>query len=72
MPSTKYAGTLTARERTLRALRGEPVDRPPVTNPTNVATVELMDLVDAPFPTANRDPEMNARLAGHRLHPTRF
>ena len=63
MPSTKYAGTLTSKERTLRALRGEPVDRPPVTNPTNVATVELMDLVDAPFPNANRDPEMNARLA---------
>ncbi len=63
MPSTKYAGTLTSKERTLRALAGEPVDRPPVTNPTNVATVELMDLVEAPFPNANRDPEMNARLA---------
>ncbi len=63
MPSTKFAGTLTARDRTLRALNGQPVDRPPVTNPTSVATVELMDLVDAPFPDANRDPEMNARLA---------
>ena len=51
MPSTKYAGTLTSKERTLRALAGEPVDRPPVTNPTNVTTVELMDLVEAPFPT---------------------
>ena len=51
MPSTKYAGTLTSKERTLRALAGQPVDRPPVTNPTNVATVELMDLVEAPFPT---------------------
>jgi [methyl-Co(III) methanol-specific corrinoid protein]:coenzyme M methyltransferase len=28
-----------------------------------VATVELMDLVDAPFPEANRDPEKMARLA---------
>ena len=63
MPSNKFNGTLTPKERTMRALAGEPVDRPPVTNPTNVATVELMDLVDAPFPDANRDPEMNARLA---------
>ncbi len=47
----------------MRALRGEAVDRPPIANPTNVATVELMDLVEAPFPDANRDPEMNARLA---------
>lgn len=63
MPSNKYNGTLTSKERVMRALNGEPVDRPPVANPTNVATVELMDLVDAPFPDANRDPEMNARLA---------
>ena len=36
-------------------------------NPTSVATVELMDLVDAPFPDANREPELMARLAatGH-------
>ncbi|MBT4125699.1 MAG: MtaA/CmuA family methyltransferase [Chloroflexi bacterium] len=54
---------MTSRERTMAALAGEPVDRPPVCTPTNVATVELMDLVDAPFPEANRDPEMNARLA---------
>ena len=55
--------TMTPRERVLKALAGEPVDRPPVSNPTNVATVELMDLVDAPFPDACRDPELNARLA---------
>ncbi len=36
---------------------------PPVVNPTNVATVELMDLVNAYFPEACRDPELNARLA---------
>jgi [methyl-Co(III) methanol-specific corrinoid protein]:coenzyme M methyltransferase len=38
-----------------------------VTNPTSIATVELMDLVDAPFPDANREPELMARLAatGH-------
>ena len=55
--------TMTPRERVLNALAGKPVDRTPVSNPTNVATVELMDMVDAPFPDANRDPEMNARLA---------
>jgi MtaA/CmuA family methyltransferase len=54
---------MTSRERVMAALAGDPVDRPPVCTPTNVATVELMDLVDAPFPDANRDGEMNARLA---------
>jgi [methyl-Co(III) methanol-specific corrinoid protein]:coenzyme M methyltransferase len=58
---------MTSRQRVLAALRREPVDRTPVCNPTSVATVELMDLVDAPFPMANRDPELMARLAmtGH-------
>ncbi len=55
--------TMTPRERVLNALAGRPVDRTPVANPTNVATVELMDLVDAPFPAACRDPELAARLA---------
>ena len=55
--------SMTSRDRVLAALAGEPVDRVPVCNPTNVATVELMDLVDAPFPEANRNPESNARLA---------
>ena len=54
---------MTSRERVMAALAGEAVDRPPVCTPTNVATVELMDLVGAPFPDANRDGEMNARLA---------
>lgn len=54
---------MTSRERVLAALRGDPVDRTPIVNPTSVATVELMDLVDAPFPDANRDPELMARLA---------
>jgi len=58
-----FVETMTPRERVLAALAGEPVDRPPVCNPTNVATVDLMDLVDAPFPDACRDPELNARLA---------
>ncbi|MBM3516807.1 MAG: MtaA/CmuA family methyltransferase [Alphaproteobacteria bacterium] len=54
---------MTGRQRILAALRREPVDRTPVCNPTSVATVELMDLVDAPFPDANRNPELMARLA---------
>ena len=58
-----FVETLTPRERVMKALRGEPVDRPPVSNPTSVATVELMDLVDAPFPEACRDPDLAARLA---------
>ena len=57
------ANPMTGRERVLGALRGEPVDRTPVCNPTSVATVELMDLVDAHFPDANRDPQKMARLA---------
>ena len=59
--------TMTPRQRVLNALEGKPVDRPPVANPTNVATVELMDLADAPFPDACRNPELAARLAatGH-------
>ena len=56
-------GPMTGRQRVLAALRGEAVDRTPVCNPTSVATVELMDLVNAPFPAANRDPELMARLA---------
>lgn len=55
--------TMTPRERVINALAGKPVDRPPVANPTNVATVELMDMTDAPFPDACRDPELAARLA---------
>ena len=54
---------MTSRQRVLAALQRQPVDRTPVCNPTSVATVELMDLVDAPFPQANRDPELMARLA---------
>ena len=55
--------SMTSRERVLAAFRREPVDRTPVCNPTSVATVELMDLVDAHFPDANRNPEKMARLA---------
>ena len=54
---------MTSRERVLAALRREPVDRTPLVNPTSIATVELMDLADARFPEANREPELMARLA---------
>ena len=63
MTKPTAVGNLTSRERVLRALRREPVDRTAVCNPTSVATVELMDLVDAHFPAANRDPVLMARLA---------
>ena len=61
--TAKTAKPMKPRERVLAALRREPVDRTPVCNPTSVATVELMDLVDAHFPEANRDAEKMARLA---------
>ena len=54
---------MTSRQRVLAALARQPVDRTPVCNPTSVATVELMDLVDAHFPDANRNTEKMARLA---------
>ena len=65
--STQPVTTMSSRERVLAALRRQPVDRTAVCNPTSVATVELMDMVEAPFPAANRDPELMAALAatGH-------
>lgn len=62
-----FIETLKPRDRVLNALTGKIVDRPPVSNPTSVATVELMDLVDAPFPRACQEPELAARIsaAGH-------
>ncbi len=60
---TEAKTPMSSRERVLSALKREPVDRTPCCNPTSVATVELMDLVEAPFPQANREPELMARLA---------
>ena len=60
---TPKVAPMTSRERVLAALKREPVDRTPLCNPTSVATVELMDLVNAPFPDANRQPELMACLA---------
>jgi [methyl-Co(III) methanol-specific corrinoid protein]:coenzyme M methyltransferase len=67
MAGQQQVAPMTSRERVLAALRRQPVDRTPLCNPTSVATVELMDLVEAPFPDANRKPELMARLAatGH-------
>jgi [methyl-Co(III) methanol-specific corrinoid protein]:coenzyme M methyltransferase len=39
------------------------VDRIPALTVSSVVTVEMMDLVDAPFPQAHLDPELMARLA---------
>jgi [methyl-Co(III) methanol-specific corrinoid protein]:coenzyme M methyltransferase len=50
-------------QRVMAALRRQPVDRTPVINPTSVATVALMQQVRAPFPQANRRPELMAKLA---------
>ncbi len=61
--SSNPIAPMTSRQRVLAALNREPTDRTPVCNPTSVATVELMDLVDAPFPEAIRQPELMARLA---------
>jgi MtaA/CmuA family methyltransferase len=63
MAASTPIANMNSRQRVLAALRREPVDRTPVCNPTSVATVELMDLVRAPFPDANRVPELMARLA---------
>ena len=60
---TARVKSMTSRERVLAALNRQPVDRTPACNPTSVATVELMDLVGAHFPDANRDAEKMARLA---------
>jgi [methyl-Co(III) methanol-specific corrinoid protein]:coenzyme M methyltransferase len=57
---------MNSRERVLAALRRQPVDRTPVCNPTSVATVALMGLADAPFPEANRVPDLMARLGATR------
>ncbi len=54
---------MNSRERVLAALSRRPVDRPPVVNPTSVATWALMEAAAAPFPDANRVPELMARLA---------
>ncbi|SMB99062.1 [methyl-Co(III) methanol-specific corrinoid protein]:coenzyme M methyltransferase [Thermanaeromonas toyohensis ToBE] len=54
---------MTPKERFLRALYRQRVDRIPVGNPTSVATVESMEACGAYFPEVHLDPEKMARLA---------
>lgn len=54
---------MTPKRRFLAALYGGRVDRPAVGSATSVATVELMDEMEASFPEAHLDPSVMARLA---------
>ncbi len=60
---------MTPRERFLRALKREPIDRPCVANPTSLATVDLMDATGCSFPEVHNDAQKMAELAaaGHEL-----
>jgi [methyl-Co(III) methanol-specific corrinoid protein]:coenzyme M methyltransferase len=55
--------TMRPRDRVLAALAGKRVDRPAAICPTSIATVSLMERVDARFPAAHRDAELMTRLA---------
>lgn len=55
---------LTPRERFLKALRREAVDRPPVTAVNQTVTVEQMERAGVYWPEAHKDAELMARLAG--------
>ncbi len=54
---------MTPRRRFLSAIYRGHVDKIPACTLSSVATVEMMDLVNAPFPEAHLDPELMARLA---------
>lgn len=54
---------MTPRRRFLSATYRGPVDKIPACTLSSVVTVEMMDLVDAPFPEAHLDAEKMARLA---------
>lgn len=54
---------MTPRRRFLSALFRGRVDKVPAATLSSVVTVEMMDLVDAPFPEAHLDAEKMARLA---------
>jgi [methyl-Co(III) methanol-specific corrinoid protein]:coenzyme M methyltransferase len=61
--------SFTARERFVRALHGERVDRAPVANPTSIVTLELQRKAGVYFPQAHYEAEPMAELAlaGHTL-----
>ena len=54
---------MTSRRRVLSAIYRGKVDKVPACALSSVATTEMMDLVNAPFPDAHLDPELMARLA---------
>lgn len=54
---------MTPRRRFLSAVYRGHVDKVPACTLSSVVTVEMMDLVNAPFPEAHLDPELMARLA---------
>src|SRR4026209_838672 len=54
---------MTPRRRVLSAAYRGNVDKIPACTLSSVVTVEMMDLVDAPFPEAHLDAEKMARLA---------
>lgn len=54
---------MTPRERFLRALKREPIDRPCVGNPTSIATVDLMETTGCFFPDVHNDAAKMAELA---------
>ncbi len=60
---------MTPRQRFLSALRREPVDGPPVANPTSIVTSDLQDKLGIRFPEAHHDAEQMAALAmaGHTM-----
>ncbi|MHB1133895.1 MAG: MtaA/CmuA family methyltransferase [Chloroflexota bacterium] len=69
MVGVASGGAMSPKRRFLSGLFGGRVDRVPVGNPTSLATVELQEATEAPFPEAHLDAEMMARLAagGHEL-----
>ncbi len=54
---------MTAKQRFMAAMNGEPVDRPPAASIVSVINYELMDITGAHFPKANIEPEPMATLA---------
>ena len=58
---------MTPRQRFLAALHRQPVDRPPVANPTSIITSDLQDYLGIHFPEAHHDARQMAALAmaGH-------
>ena len=54
---------MTPRRRFLSAIYRGHVDKVPACTLSSVVTVEMMDLVNAPFPQAHLDAELMARLA---------